>query len=208
MGRPRGSRNADYHIKRQQLARKVAHTLVDAPSDHVSLRELARAADVSVSTMRHYFDDRAGLVQAAIAEMGATAQRYLADAVDELEGPPAERLATWLCVLVDAWTRYRVGRAHAVGLAEGLYADTGPAYVQHLVQPFFDATGSVLARLEREGHAVFVTRDHAVTVLLAPVQSLLEQQESLGADQVLCVDLEAFIDDHVARFLVGWADQN
>lgn len=208
MGRPRGSRNADYHDKRRELARKVAKTLVAAPADHTSLRELARAADVSVSTMRHYFEDRTGLVEAALVEMGTTAQGYLDHAVGELTGPPQERLESWLHVLVDAWTRYRVGRAHAVGLAEGLYADCGPSYVQHLYRPFYEATVRVLSTLQAEGQLDFTNVRRAALVLLAPVQTALSLQESLKANDTVRVDLVHLIEDHVERFLRGWVDPN
>lgn len=208
MGRPPGSRNADYDSKRRELAKKVAQTLVAAPADHTSLRELARAAEVSVSTMRHYFDDRNGLVDAALAEMGGAAQRHLENAVTELDGEPTERLVVWLGVLKDAWTSYSVGRAHAVGLAEGLYADAGPSYVQHLYRPFLDSTEQVLRDLDADGFVSIANHRRAAHVLLTPLKGLLTYQESLRDPDHGTVDVDDFVADHVSRFLRGWVDLN
>lgn len=204
MGRPRGSRNSDYDQKRRVLAKRVVHTLVDAPANHASLRELARAAHVSVSTMRHYFEDRAGIIEAALAEMGTSAERNLKETTAQVKGTGPERLRDFVEVIARSWGTYRVGRAHAVGLAEGLYDTTGPTYVSALLEPFFRSSEEVLlslgsARLKDPGALRL-----ASIALLSPVLILLIHQESLGGAKGVPIDLNAFLDEHVAAFAKGW----
>ena len=206
MGRPRGSRNADYDVKRKELARKVVRSLVSSPSSHASLRELARSADVSVSTMRHYFEDRKGIIEAALEQMGKSAAEHLSDAVEDLPGGLDDRLIEFLRQLQGAWTSHRVGRAHAIGMAEGLYAATGPTYVDGLMEPFVQATERVLMQLERDGLAGIDNVRHAALALLSPVFMALFHQESLGGKDFRPLDIDAFISQHAKRFARGWID--
>lgn len=204
MGRPPGRRNADYLSKRRALARRVVHAMVAAPGVHPSLRELARSADVSVSTMRHYFDDREGIVDAALEEMGTTAQRYLAEATAEIYGPLPARLHAYVRGIVNAWTAFQVGRAHAVGLSEGVYTPAGPTYVQRLLEPFVVATEDLFAREAEAGHGGFADPRAAALALLGPVFLALVHQESLGGSACRPLDVDAFLTDHVDRFCGAW----
>ncbi len=206
MGRPRGSKNSDYDEKRRQLARRVMHTLVDAPAAHASLRELARAARVSVSTMRHYFEDRAGIVEAAIREMGGTAERYLRSAKESPTGNPAQQLRDYVRTLTEAWHTHRVGRAHAVGLAEGLYDATGPTYVVSLLEPFVRSAEEVLTGLASPKLASADQVRSAALALLSPVILALVHQDSLGGADQKPLDVERFLDQHVHAFAKGWLD--
>lgn len=206
MGRPRGSRNADYEAKREDLAKKVVRSLVTSPSSHASLRELARAADVSVSTMRHYFDDREGIIEAALEQMGTRAVSHLDEAVTDLDGNLHDRLITFTRAIAGAWTSHRVGRAHAIGMAEGLYASTGPSYVNGLLEPFLEATETVLTQIEEDGLAGIDDRRHAALALLSPLFVALMHQESLGGASDRPLDLDAFLEAHIRRFRLGWID--
>jgi AcrR family transcriptional regulator len=203
MGRPRGSRNADYDQKRRKLARKVVQHLVAGPAEHLSLRELARAAGVSVSTMRHYFGDRQGIIEAGIVEMGHSAERHLQTAVDAAKtGDDVHaRVVAALASLADTWRREQLGRAHAVGLAEGMYAGVGPATVEHLIEPFVGAIERVL----REATGANSEARHAALALVGPVWMVLAHQESLNGREANPVDIDSFVRDHTTRFLLGWS---
>jgi AcrR family transcriptional regulator len=206
MGRPPGSRNADYDQKRRRLARRVVQHLVAQPAEHLSLRELARAAGVSVSTMRHYFGDRSGIVAAGFAEMGQAAEKPLRQAVAASKDDKDlhTRLVAVLRGLASAWTQDRLGRAHAVALAEGVYAETGPHAVEHLLEPFVGAVEQVL---HDTAHTNGTTR-HAALALVAPVWMLLLHQDGLGGSASRPIDVDAFLNDHTAKFLRGWVPES
>lgn len=207
MGRPRGSKNSDYEQKRKQLAKRVIQALVDAPASHASLRELARAARVSVSTMRHYFEDRGGIVEAALTEMGQTAERYLRDTTAQVQAvgtEQREKLRAYVQTLAQAWTTHRVGRAHAVGLAEGLYDPAGPTYVQSLFEPFVRSAEEVLASLHHPRLQTAEQLRQAALALLSPVLMTLVHQDSLGGARQQPIDLPGFLDQHVDAFEKGW----
>jgi len=207
MGRPPGSKNSDYEQKRKALARRVIRALVEAPASHASLRELARAARVSVSTMRHYFEDRGGIVEAALTEMGQTAERHLRDTTAQAQAVGTEhraRLNAYVQTLARTWTTHRVGRAHAVGLAEGLYDPTGPAYVQSLLEPFVRSAEEMLASLHHPRLQSAEQIRQAALALLSPVLMTLVHQDSLGGASQRPLDVPQFLDRHVEAFEKGW----
>lgn len=199
MGRPRGSRNADYDQKRRKLARKVVGHLIAAPSEHLSLRELARAAGVSVSTMRHYFGDRDGILEASIAEMGLMVGKQLQAAEDGARKATdaKARVQVVLRSLVDAWTKDQLGRAWAVGLAEGAYARPGAATVKHLLDPLLDS----LARAMSGADGCPRT---ASLMLISPLLVALTHQEALGGKDGSPIDVEGLIVEVSERFLRSW----
>ncbi|MEM6928134.1 MAG: TetR/AcrR family transcriptional regulator, partial [Myxococcota bacterium] len=102
MGRPRGSRNQDFDTKRTALAERMAdHLLVDGAV--ASLADLARAAGVSVPTLRHYFGDRRGAVVAALQQADEKSQALLEELSDP--GPHALRasLNQWATRFIDGF---------------------------------------------------------------------------------------------------------
>lgn len=203
MGRPPGSRNADYESKRQALARSVVPLLLDPAATRPSLRELARAAGVSVSTMRHYFGDRSGIVEAAFSEVGATAREILAESTRRTYGPAELRLRRFLLGLVDMWDRHEVGRAHAAGLVEGLHEpQLGPVFAREVSGVLVHSTELLLQRLELAGHLEVDDAHTAAWSLLSPVVHLLLHRDSLS-DGELAPDVERFVERHARGFVNG-----
>lgn len=203
MGRPPGSRNADYEAKRQTLARAVIPLLLDPSATRPSLRELARAAGVSVSTMRHYFGDRTGVVEAAFSEVGATAREILAESTSRTYGPPELRIRRFLLGLVDMWDRHEVGRAHAAGLVEGLHEpQLGPVFAREVSGVLVHSTERLLQRLEHAGHLAVDDPHTAAWALLSPVVHLLLHRDGLS-DGILAPDVEHFVEHHTRGFVNG-----
>src|SRR6187431_899049 len=76
MARTSGSRNRDYDDKRVALLKRLDPRLSDFSQARPSFREMAGAAGVSVPTLRHYFKDREGVVQAYLVWQGGESARY------------------------------------------------------------------------------------------------------------------------------------
>ena len=70
MSRTSGSRNRDYDTKRQELLKRIGVRLTDLSQGRPSFRELAAAAGISVPTLRHYFKDRDGVLEAFLDWQG------------------------------------------------------------------------------------------------------------------------------------------
>src|SRR4029453_8388425 len=76
MARTSGSRNRDYDEKRVALLKHLDARLADLSKARPSFREMAAAAGVSVPTLRHYFRDRDGVLQAYLVWQGGESARY------------------------------------------------------------------------------------------------------------------------------------
>ena len=202
MGRPRGSHNAGYEETRAQLARALLGRLLEPDGATVSFREMAAAAGVSASTLRHYFGDRAGTLKAVLEEARRGARPFIEAAADADHGPVGPSLKWLLESLWEAWTRFRVGEVHTLGVAAGLRDEVlGPAYVDEVLEPTLQATEARLARHVGTGELGPCDVRHAALELVAPLVLALLHQESLFGARCRPLDVGAFLDDHLARFL-------
>src|SRR4051812_4415570 len=77
MSRPIGARNADFAQKRDELVQRARKRLLEPRGDDASFRDLARATGVGTPTLRHYFEDRDGVVAAVLEKTAAEGARYL-----------------------------------------------------------------------------------------------------------------------------------
>jgi AcrR family transcriptional regulator len=204
MGRPPGSRNRGYDTRRDDLAAAVLGVLLTDPARRFSLRELAASVGVSVSTLRHYFDDREGLVIAALEVAGAAAVPALEHAMPGEDTDRDTALIRLLRAIRRAWTEAALGRAHAVGLAEGLHHHAvGPSYAELVLTPMVTATASVLRQLDVTPRPPLPSHATAALCLVSPLFLLLLNHDALGGRQPIAEDVDAFIDGHVASFLRG-----
>jgi AcrR family transcriptional regulator len=173
----------------------------------VSLRELAGAAGVSVPTLRHYFGDRDGVVRAALtrmAELGAAhVSRARVEATDQALGPSLR----WLLGEVVLGWGYGVGAMWSSGLQESLgHGTLGPAFVDDLLEPTLQATEARLAVHQARGELdAEADVRHAALQLVCPVLMGLLHQDPLGGAACRPLDVDAFLDDHVARFVRAWS---
>ena len=117
MGRPKGRRNEDYGASRDDLLQRVEAELLAPRGARLSFRALARAADVTPPTLRHYFGTHDGLILAVLERLRASWSAELR-ALARCEGPPEESLAEVIAVLCRAWGE-RLGAAHELGLRLG-----------------------------------------------------------------------------------------
>lgn len=206
MSRPPGSRNADFAVSAEALLRALRPGLLAPGGTAASFRELARGAGVSVATLRHYFPDRAAVVAASLALLHREGLPHLAEAATSDRGEVQASLRWFLDAVVLAWSRFGVGPAHVMGLAAGLQSETlGPAYVTELLEPTLQAGEARIARHVAQGELGPCDLRHAALELLSPVVLGLLHQQALFGARCRPLAMDAFLADHLARFLRAYA---
>lgn len=209
MGRPIGSRSPDYETKRAALAEAAAARLL-ADGGATSLNELAAATGSSVTTLKHYFGDRPGVVAAALRRQGELARLHVEAVARPSSRDLTRSLTTMLSELAEAWRRFGVGRVLTVGLTLGAYqAGVGPAYLEGLLEPTLQAVERRLQAHARAGALVMDPEDGeglraAALVLLSPVLLALIHQDALGGERCRALDVEGLVRSHVTGFVRGY----
>jgi AcrR family transcriptional regulator len=200
MARPAGTRNVGFEGKRDALAfALVSRVLVSPPP---SFRELAESAGVSVPTLRHYFEDRDGAIRGALDAMYRMGAAHIARSGTDAMGPVAPSLRWFLDQFREAWERYGVGRMITAGLAEGLgSAGVGPTFIDTMLEPSLQAAEVRIAAHVARGDLEPCDVRHAALELLCPVLLALLHQGPLGGVACRPLDVDAFLDDHLRRFL-------
>ncbi len=207
VGRPSGSRNEGYDTRREALARAVIPRLTANDGPRASFADLAEAAAVSVPTLKHYFGDRTGVVSAALRLLGAQGTPW----VETIKTPSSADLRVSLLDVATAfsraWALFGVGRAVGASLALGMHdAVVGPGTVDGVLEPLVQALEARLAV-----HAAAGTMDLgddelrlASLAFVSPLLVALLHQHELSGASCRPLDLDHFIDRHVARFVRAW----
>ncbi len=202
MTRTEGSRNQNYDARRRELLLFARARLGRAAGSRASFREMAEACDVSVPTLRHYFRRREDLIMAVMEENLAEGRPHL-EHVATPRGSFAASVREALAYVVFGYD-HGVGEVHTVGLTEGLrHDDLGPAYVDLVLQPSFDAVRRRLDAHVVAGEMRETDTHHAALCLLSPVVLLMLHQRELGGAKRYPIDLERFLEDHAASFVRG-----
>lgn len=205
MARTSGSRNRDYDEKRIALLKRLEPRLADLTKPRPSFREMAGAADVSVPTLRHYFKDREGVVQAYLVWQGSESARYrpLVATTDDPFPSSIRRVLHGSAFGLKDMGRIRT---HVVGLTEGLHNDRiGPSYLQATLEPLLASVEQRLTLHVARGEMRAVDIRHAAISLLAPLLLAILHQRELGGTTVRQMDLDAFMEDHAASFVRAYA---
>lgn len=204
MSRPPGRRNADFDASRAQILDRIVRVVTRSP-ECSSFAELAEVSGVSRTTLRHYFGTRDELLAALLEHMAQLGAQAAAAHPDRPEEGLAVSLRRGLDDLVFAW-RVGVGALFTAGLIWGLGNEgLGPAYVRALLEPLLVGFEKrLLARLRAHGMTESAAR-HAALALVSPVVLALLHQEALHGVTCRPLDLGAFVDEHLARFLRGWS---
>ena len=208
MPRPKGSRNETYAAKRAALVARLRERL-RAPGPAASMRELASAAGVTLPTLKHYFDDRDGVVEAVMADELAAGSA--SGGPLEVAATPAgafTRSVRDLLAHADAgFVHGGLTEAHAAGLAEGLRSEAlGSRYLALALDPTVDAFAARLrAHQERGEMRADVDPRTAALQLLAPLVVARLHQDRLGGKDTSPVDMDAMLDQHADTFARGYA---
>ncbi len=204
MGRLKGSRNRDYDARRHALAMAVAGALVDDTGAPRSVKELASRVSVTVPTLLHYFGDRDGIVKAAFAAVGTEGAARVS-LLDELaKRPLAAALEGFATNLIDAFRGFGLGRIFSSALALSLgHPDLGPEFLRHLLEPSLRHAEQLAAALVARGELeVPDVRSFAVT-FVSPLVLALLHQDALGGRHERALNLDAFLESHLAIVLRG-----
>ncbi len=203
MTRTVGARNAQFEERRNALIDKARERLSLQAGAPPSFRELALAAGVSVTTLRHYFSSREELVKAVFEHYLQTGQRYLARtrAPDSSDPDLEASLNAFLSRLVVGWTQGFVGELHRIGLSEGLRNPrTALDYLNDVLEPTLQALEQRLSSYAAAGTIVACDTRHAALMLLSPLLLALLHQHDLGGTRCRPLSIPALIDEHVRVF--------
>jgi len=202
MGRPRGSKNADFDAAREALLRAARARLIEPGGAGASFRDLAAAAGVSVATLRHYFGSREGLIEAVFAFDHLRGTPYLLEVATGPLAPLRSSLAWLLARIAEGFRFGKLGEVHALGLAAGLSDRAlGPAYVNEILEPTLKAVEARLARHLANGELRSCDLRHAALALIAPALLALLHQGELGGSTCRPLAIDAFLKDHLDGFL-------
>ncbi|MCC6809120.1 MAG: TetR/AcrR family transcriptional regulator [Deltaproteobacteria bacterium] len=172
-----------------------------------SWRELAKAAAVDPTTLRHYFGDRRGLVRAVYESLQPIGRMRRDLALALLEKPAKDAFATLLKQVASAWPMV-LGGMHALGFSEGFAdADLGQAYVALVLEPTLVTFEEMLAHYAGKGELSVPDMRVAALALAAPVLLGLFHQHQLSGSRCRPLDVDVYIDAHLAGFFSGYAQK-
>ena len=204
MARTAGARNTDYEQQRWDLARKVRAVMFRDGGLEASLRELAAGAGTSVSTLKHYFEDRAGVTSAVLESLRIDAAPFLAKASIPTDPDLRRSLAGYVAGLRQAWFVHGVGNLEARSLATGLGSSAfGPTYVNSVLEPLLQSFEQLLRTHIQRGQMVRCDERFAALEFLSPIVLGLFHQDSLSGRSCRPLDLDAFLERHLDAFLAA-----
>lgn len=205
MGRPPGAKNQDHGASRTALAGKVLGAVVRRGAQ-ASLHDLAREAEVSIPTLKHYFGDRSGAVAEALRTVRTSAAPHIAELANPRQLDFKASLSRVAHDLALAWVRFGVGQVFTSGLAAGLFDEAaGPGYLDGVLEPTVLAMEARLRVHAERGEVSLDPEDElavrtAALGFLSPLLVALLHQYGLSGVKCRPLPLERFIALHVERF--------
>ena len=204
MGRPRGTRNADYEKRRRELAFRIFRCILEDAS--TSLNAMAEQIGVSRPTLRHYFGDRDSAIRAALEEAAKIGRPHIESLRLPHTDNPVDGLRQALLRIVSGWRKFGVINIHHVGLKIGLEDDlTGNTYLSQILEPTLQAFEGLLKNLQDRGSLEpHSTRLGAVS-LLSPIILGLLHQDGLGGKELRPMVIEDLIELLVQGYCLQYA---
>ena len=204
MGRPRGTRNADYENRRRELAFRIFRCILEDAS--TSLNAMAEQIGVSRPTLRHYFGDRDSAIRAALEEAAKIGRPHIESLRIPNTDNPVDGLRQALLRIVGGWRKFGVINIHHVGLKIGLEDDlTGNTYLTQILEPTLQAIEGLLNNLQERGSLEpHCTRLGAVS-LLSPIILGLLHQDGLGGKELRPMVIEDLIELLVRGYCLQYA---
>ena len=167
------------------------------------MRQLARAAKVSVPTLRHYFGDRDGVVAAALESMRQVGAYHQERAANQSIDLPLDESLRWvLDEFVTGWM-HGVGQLMTAGIVVGVDHDQlGPTFIDATLEPTLQSFERRIEHHQSAGHLDPAADPRiAALALVCPVILGLLHQVQLRGESCRALDLDAFLDEHIARFV-------
>lgn len=203
--RKQGSRNLAYAERRAALIERLRARLGDREAGLASWRELAAAAEVSLSTLTHYFGRREDVVRAVMEDDFRRGAEPLAT-MAQPSGPFAQSIADALRHMAGGFRHGGLGAMFATGLIEGLrHPSLGPAFLDHALEPTIAAVEARLAAHMAAGEMRDGDPRGPALALIAPVLLAFLHQAELGGAERRPMQLDAFLTEHAAAFVRAWS---
>ncbi len=204
MARKVGDRNRDFERKREQILDALQVRLMQPDAARVTMNEMAQAADVSLSTLRHHFGTRSDVMAAVLERLGRLGAPYLASVVAAPTGDVRTSL-TWLVGQLVRGLRFGLGDVVGLGLTVGLRDETaGPAFLRNMLEPMLQSVETRLAHHVRTGELADTDLRLAALTLVSPLVLAVLHQRGLCGDTVRPLDLDGMVASHVDGFLRGY----
>lgn len=204
MGRISGSRNRDHDDTRARLVQSLAQQMLQAGGTQPSLRTLAEGAGVDPGTLRHYFGDRRGVVQAAFEHL-LGAGKEPTDRARALAALPAREALHQLLEQISAAWAGALGGMHAAGFSEGMAdSELGQTYVSVILEPTLSVVEELLISFHARGELSVPNARVGALALLSPVLLALFHQHQLQGRRCRPLDMASFVEQHLAGFLRGY----
>lgn len=207
MGRTPGTRNANYEERRANLAARALRAFLGPDGQPASFRAIAQSLGEDPRTLRHYFGNADGLYRATFETLQERSQRFRDDVLRRRDEGPTAALTYFCRSFLTGWS-YGMDCVFHVALAGGIESEArGPVVVDHLLEPMFATLEELLAHYADAGELAMVDPRMAALSFLSPLLFALLHQDSLGGRAIRPLDIEAFVDDHVGRFVRGVASR-
>lgn len=195
--------NASTKARRDELLALLSPTAIAERNAPVSLRQFAIRAGVSEPTLRHFFNDRQGVVIAIIEYFAEGARDFLtlsAEAGADLKSS----VAGYADLAMQGADTEFFAQAHAFALVESIHdPEVARAYLDKIIEPSLQA---IEARLRPGADPDGANPDrvrHAAISLYAPVLIAVLHQRLLRGDEARPLNMSTFFTDLTNLFADG-----
>ena len=193
MSRPSGARNHDFRQKRQALIDRLTEYVLREGVELPSFRQMAEAAKISESTLRHYFSNRSGVIVALLENIHERMQG-MEQAIGRPEQTGAVAIKEYLALVEGYMKTPWVYRAYAFGMREGFSSQMArKAFLETMVQPFIKAASDRI-KLSEGGPSDDDEAETAGTLLLSTALYIVVHQFVLNGREHAPMDIENYLD--------------
>lgn len=205
MSRTSGSRNSTFELTREQLLHRLRLRLAQEDGLDVSFRELARASQVAVATLRHYFQDRDGVICAIFEDSHQHALPFLQEVAAGQLPALAQSVRWWADYVLNGMLEHDLLALYELGVSAcARNQSTGVAFVEHVLEPTLQALEARLERHIARGELRHCAPRVAALALFSPLYMGLLHQQTLYGQRVRALDLSGFLDQHVEAWLLAY----
>lgn len=183
MPRPTGSRNKGFEQKREKLLVELTDFALNSDVRYPSLRVLAQRVSVSEPTLRHYFDDRQGVIREILTDISRRGQVIWDVTAAPAESPPSA-FDQYFKLSEIGMVHGGFVRTHVFGIIEGLAdPEIGKVYAELILEPSLQAVEKKL-RLSGGEHLSPVELRVAALSAFSPLFFISLHQDILGTQNM------------------------